>query len=442
MLLVTMSMRARAVPLLCALYICWLAGATRATAQTSSQQPSVVVLHQGAGEGRPADRQRLLEQLGQDEQLKGSSLQVISGADLQRQMEGQRQGWLLQRALVLAREGWLLVGHLKYKQAISRLGQSLNVFAVAQQEAGTCQAATIAVRDMAYAQWQLGNKGRAAALVAATEEIDGPPVDSTRYPPPFLGFINSREKTPAVELTLISRPTPAEVWVNCRRRGPSPQTLSIQGGVMVQVNLAGRRTWGRWIDAGQSSQLVTAELTEAPSLAGADAEELSLALHASGSRRLILWQRKGDRLELRSFQSGQQQPRIWRVLTVKQAPPPARTRQVVGDRPRPGRRGLAPWLVAGGAALTLATGSIFGYLAHDARGQIEEAASRGEMYDAELADLDSRRQDFGSAAYVLWGVGTAAAVGALVLWLWSDEPAENAAGGFASSIPGAMTWRW
>ncbi len=382
---------------------CWPARAAPAAGGTSP----ALVLHVGDGDGA-GQLDALRRRLRIDPRFTQLRPRSVSRAAILAEIERQQDHRRLEAAQRRAREGWALLGHLERRRAIAQLTASLAGYAATQHLPGSCLEAQVVMRDLAYAHWQLHDRALAATALVPAARLSPAPLDPTRYPPPFVAFARQLPQPPPVQVRLQSDREGSTFQVNCERLGKDRQVeVTLAGVAMVRVANPQRRAWSTFVGRAGQRRVIAAQLVDVD-LSSRPARETLVALARRGHATALVWRGRGDAIEIRVIDLASAAPGPWLALS--------RPRPTV--RPVSAWRSLAGWsLVAGGAAALIA-GTAFGVAARGAADRLEDAAAPGDRYyDGELASDESRRRSFGTAAYVLWGVGAAAAAGALVLWL-------------------------
>jgi hypothetical protein len=413
---------------------------------------AIIVLHAGTGTERVDDRQRVLATLRKDHRSATLALATPSLEQFREQLATFRHADHRERARRQARAGARLLTALKLDAAIRALKASLNHYAALQPDEATCREAVGPMRDLAFARWQRGDLGLAASLVAGANQAPPVPIDTLRYPPPFVAFLRQPHAVQPDSVTPPPLPAGAAVWSTCRQVS-SAGPVSVTGAALLKITAPGFRDWAAFHAAEKEGTVVLAQLEPELPLARWDVDRLIRTRRLLDVKQLVLWRRQGDRLELREVSAGQQ-PGRWRPLVDAISPQIARppgpgpdTGAVDRAEPRPPTpwRKVARWTLLATGAGALVTGTVLGAMAQDAANRINQAAEEERTYDDELAELNERRRSFGTAAYVLWGVGGAAAVGALVLWLLPQRDKSATGASFSPTIGPdrcGVTVRW
>lgn len=417
-----------------------------------AESEAIAVLHAGTGAERAGDRQRVLSTLRADHRSATLALATPSLDQLRKHLATHRRAQHLEGARRQARVGARLLTALKLDAAIKALKASLNHYAALQPDGAACREAVGPMRDLAFARWQRGDLGLAAPLVAGANQAPPVPIDTLRYPPPFVAFLRQPHAVQPDSVTPPPLPVGAAIWSTCRQVSPT-EPVSMTGAALLKITAPGFRDWAAFHPAEKKGTVVLAQLEPELPLARWDIDRLVDARRALDVKRLVLWRRDEDRLELRDVRAGQP-PGRWRPLAAEAAPRIARRPgpepdSGAADRHEPRRstswRKVARWTLLATGAGALVTGTVLGAMAQDATNQINQAAEEARIYDDELAELNQRRRSFGTAAYVLWGVGGAAAASALVLWLLPQRDRGATGASLAPSIgPDScgVTVRW
>jgi hypothetical protein len=391
----------------------------------AEQSLTAVLFHTGAGTPREVDRAKVRRAMETRKRFKGRTLHWMRSTELRDLLGKRRRAELLRRARAEVKRGAALLGRLELKRAVRMLRSGLKRFAALQPDLVACQEVVTPLRDLAFAHWQRKDLARAAALVAGAAQAPPTPIDTVRYPPAFVAFLRRAHTVPSIGVKPPKLPSKTVVWRMCKRLDPAAP-FEVNGSAIMRVSAHGYRDWAGVIVSSDPGTVVLAQLEPEGPLWKTSAS----TLREVGVEVLVLWRRSpAGVLEARI------PPEAWRPL-----PPPAPVVVAVNpkkydpDEREPPTvvasgsiwtRSTARWTLAGVGAAALLTGSVLGLVARDAANKINDAAEDGGTFDDHLQDLDSRRRRTGTAAYVLWGVGAAAAAGALVWWLLDrDRPRE------------------
>jgi hypothetical protein len=400
----------------------WLFTSILTLPLTAAADPSLtaVLFHSGEDTAREEDRVKVRHAIESERRLGGRTLHWMRATELTDLLDKRRRAQLMRRARTEVQRGAQLLGRLELNRALRLLRSGLKRLAALQPDPAACREAVTPLRNLAFAHWQRGDHTRAAALVAGAAQAPPTPVDTVRYPPAFVAFLRRAHTVPSIAVKPPKLPAGATIWRMCKRLDPATP-VEVNGSAIMRVSAPGHRDWAGVIVSSDPGTVVLAQLEpEAPPW-----DTPPKTLRQVGVELVVLWRRSAAGvLEVRI------PPEAWRPL-----PPPAPV--VVSPRTPPEgddldpnktvvsrtvwTRPLARWTLLGVGGAALIGGTVLGLVARDAADQINEGAENGETYDGRLEDLDTRRKRTGTAAYVLWGVGGAAAAGALVWWLLDRE---------------------
>ena len=377
----------------------------------------VLLVHAGKTPGEAADRTRVTAALRRELSFRGRRIRVRGAPDLERELHEAERTRKLALARRRAQEGARLLGRLKLDRAIRALRAGLDAYAAFLPDETLCAEMVSPLRNLAFALWQQGDDGAAmaAAVLAGGASLPPSPVDTARYPPPFVSFMRRLHTVRPVTVKLPRLPPGAQIHRGCARGALSPrEQLEVTGSVPLRVSAPGHRDWSGLVFPGGGDTVVLAALEPLAPLWRRPAAELDQLLDHAGAGWVVFWRREGKALETRRHRRGSAGPSPWQHLRQPppeevKPPPPTVRRDALGTR-------LAPGLLAVGAG-ALVAGTILGVMARSAANEIREAADQERPFDERLAELDDRRHQFGTAAYVLWGVGGAASAGAVVWWV-------------------------
>lgn len=415
-------------------------------AAVPSPAAAVVVVH--TGEGGPAvDEEAVLRRLRRDTRFSGKALQVVPLPRLVRLVVESERAARRARARKAAAEGARLLGHLKLDEAVDTLRASLDDYAALQPDATTCAEAVAPLRALAFAHWQRQETALAAALLAGVAELPAVSLDTTRYPPPFVRFVRQAHALPTTSVKLPRLPGGARLWRSCVEVASPTESLAITGSALLRLAAPGHRDSAALVVPTAAGTVVLAALEPRTRPWNEPGPGLDQALERAGAEWVVFWRRREGALETRIYRRGRPAFASWRRLPAPPASRPSRAlagavRRAPPTPAGPQREGklrrAGPWLVMAGGAGALVTGTVLGLLARDAASSLEEAAERREVFDDRLAGLEDRKNRFGTAAYVLWGVGAAAVVGGVVWWLTArTKPAVSAS---ADGAGWALCW--